>query len=85
MAIAALIELFITLFNLLILARVLMSWVPNLDPYNPVVQFIHQSTEPVLKPVREALPPMGGFDFSPIIVLILTQMLGQILINILVN
>jgi YggT family protein len=68
------------MFTLLILARVLMSWV-QVDPYHPVAQFIIQATEPFLKPVREVLPPAGGFDFSPIVVLIIVQVVGNIIIN----
>jgi len=68
------------MFTLLILARVLMSWV-QIDPYHPVAQFIFQATEPFLKPVREVLPPAGGFDFSPIVLLILVQVVGNIIIS----
>lgn len=78
--VATLIYYMLQIFVLLILARVLMSWV-QVDPYHPVAQFIYNTTEPFLKPVREALPPMGGFDFSPIVVLILAQVIGQILIS----
>jgi len=78
--VASLIELFLLMFTLLILARVLMSWV-QVDPYHPVAQFIYQATEPILKPVREVLPPAAGFDFSPIVVLIIAQVVGNIIIN----
>jgi YggT family protein len=78
--VAGLIELFLLMFTLLILARVLMSWV-QVDPYHPVAQFIFQATEPILKPVRELLPPAGGFDFSPIVVLIIAQVVGNIIIG----
>ena len=70
----------LVLFNLLIIAQVLMSWV-QLDPYHPVAQFIFQATEPFLKPVRDLLPPAAGLDFSPLIVLIVVQILGRILIE----
>ncbi|MFP4322835.1 MAG: YggT family protein [Anaerolineales bacterium] len=76
---AALIEMLLLVFWLLILARILMSWV-QVDPYNPVAQFIYNATEPFLKPVRDVLPPAGGFDFSPIVVLILAQVIGSILV-----
>ncbi len=76
---AALIEMILLVFWLLILARILMSWV-QVDPYSPVAQFIYNSTEPFLKPVRDVLPPAGGFDFSPIVVLIIAQVLGQMLV-----
>jgi len=76
----ALVEVTLLFITLLILARVLMSWV-NVDPYHPVAQFIYQTTEPLLKPVRDALPPVAGFDFSPIVVLIIIRIIGSILIN----
>ena len=77
---AGLIELILVMFTLLILARVLMSWV-QVDPYHPVAQFIYQATEPFLKPVREVLPPAAGFDFSPIVVLIIANVVGNIIIS----
>lgn len=57
-----------------ILARVILSWVAP-DPYNPIVRIVTQITEPVMAPARKLLPPMGGFDLSPIIVLLLIQFL----------
>jgi YggT family protein len=66
------------IFALLVLARVLMSWV-RVDPYHPVAQFIFNTTEPFLKPVRDALPPVSGLDFSPIVLLILLQVIGEII------
>lgn len=57
-----------------IMIRVLLSWVAP-DPYNPFVQVIAQLTEPVMAPARRLLPPMGGMDLSPILVLILIQFL----------
>ena len=54
----------------LIIARAILSWVSP-DPYNPIVRFIHNITEPVLYQVRKRIPAlMGGIDFSPIIVLL---------------
>jgi len=76
-----LIQAVIGLFSLLILARILMSWLQP-DPYNPIVQFLHNTTEPFLAPVRRVLPPTGMFDLSPVVVLILAQVLGAILIQI---
>jgi YggT family protein len=58
------------IYWLIMLARVLMTWLPNLDYSNPIVRFLYQATEPVLKPVRDALPPMQGFDFSAIVVFV---------------
>lgn len=78
----AIITLFIQLYSLVILARVLMSWV-NIDPYSPLARIIFDLTEPVLAPVRNLLPPTAGLDFSPIIVMVLLQVVGQILVTML--
>ena len=64
------VDLIFQLFELLILARVLLSWL-NPDPYNPIVQFIHNTTEPFLAPIRSRIAPMGGLDLSPIIVIVI--------------
>lgn len=66
------------LYSFVILARVLMSWV-QIDPYSPLARTIFQLTEPVLQPIRNLLPPASGLDFSPIIAIILLQIVGQIL------
>jgi YggT family protein len=76
----SIIYVLVNIYSLVILARVLMSWV-NIDPYNPLARVIFDLTEPVLAPVRNLLPPTAGLDFSPIIVLVVLQILGQILIN----
>jgi YggT family protein len=69
------------LFELLIVARVLLSWV-QLDPYNPIVQFIYNTTEPILAPIRRRLPPSGGMDLSPLVVLIAAYIVQSILLRI---
>ena len=76
---AAVVTLFIQLYSFVILARVLMSWV-NIDPYSPLARTIFDLTEPVLAPVRNLLPPASGLDFSPIIVIILLQVLQSLLV-----
>ena len=45
-------------YSYVLLARALISWIPNLDPYNPIVQFLYQITEPVLEPIRKLVPPL---------------------------
>lgn len=57
-----------------VLARVVLSWVAP-DPYNPIVRVVVQITEPVMAPARRLLPPLGGFDLSPILVLLAIQFL----------
>ncbi len=68
------------IYSYVLLARALMSWIPNLDPYNPIVQFLYQITEPVLEPVRRLIPPLGGMiDISIIVVFFALMILQQML------
>ena len=65
-------------YQLILLARVLMSWIPNLDPNNPIARMLYQATEPVLAPIRNALPPLGGIDRSPLVVFLGLSVLLQL-------
>jgi len=65
----------------IIIIRALLSWV-NPDPYNPIVQFLHSITEPVLYRVRKLVPMSGmGLDLSPIIVILLIYFLEIFVVN----
>lgn len=66
-------------YQLILLARVLMTWIPNLDYNNPIARFLYQATEPVLAPIRKALPQMGGIDLSPLIVFLGISVLMQLI------
>lgn len=66
-------------YQFILLARVLMSWIPNLDINNPIARFLYQATEPVLAPIRNALPAMGGIDLSPLVVFIGISILLQLI------
>ena len=67
-------------YQLILLARVLMTWLPNLDPNNPIARFLYQATEPVLAPIRSALPPLGGVDLSPLVVFLGISVLMQLVV-----
>lgn len=62
----------IDLYSLIVLVAVIMSWV-SLDRHNPLVTIVRGLTEPVLMPIRNVLPPMGGLDLSPMVLLIALQ------------
>lgn len=62
----------IDLYSLVVLVAVIMSWM-RLDPRNPLVMIVRSLTEPVLAPIRQVLPPMGGLDLSPMVLLIALQ------------
>lgn len=77
----ALLARLIQLYTLVLLARILMSWIPNLDPYNPIVQVLYQVTEPILEPARKLIPPIGMIDISPIVVFIVLGILQDLLLQ----
>ncbi len=82
--IVAIVEVMGILLNVymwLIVARAIISWV-NPSPYNPIVNFLYQATEPALRYARRILPPIGGtLDLSPILVLVAIVFLRQFLIK----
>jgi len=70
MALAKLLNAVLLFFMWIVIARAVLSWV-NPDPYNQVVRFIHNITEPVLHFIRRRLPVFfGGIDLSPLIVIL---------------
>jgi len=79
------IDLIYWAFWLLILARVILSFI-RISPYqNELVRLVYTVTEPVLEPIRRILPPMSGLDFSPLIALLLLDLLRRILYSILLG
>lgn len=69
-AIAIVSDYILTFFMWLIIARAVLSWV-NPDPYNQIVRFINNTTEPVLYRIRRFIPTTyGGIDLSPIIAIL---------------
>lgn len=52
---------------ILLWARIIFSWVPQLLPYHPIRKVVYQATEPLLAPIRGIMPSAGGVDFSPLI------------------
>jgi len=67
------------LMKVAILARVLISWV-HADPYNPLVRSLYQVTEPVLRPLRQALPTWRGVDISPVVALVIIQLVEWLVV-----
>ena len=66
---------------LAIMARVLVSWLPNL-PRNQIVTFIFDITEPILAPLRRWIPPLGGMiDLSPMVAMLLLWVLQSIILQ----
>lgn len=87
-AILYLIVTLIDVYQFILIAAVILSWLINFNVINTHNQFVDmlaqvlfRLTEPVLAPVRNFLPPMGGIDLSPIVVLILLQVLKVLVVQ----
>jgi YggT family protein len=79
-AIARVVDIGLTFLLILVFARAVISWV-QADPYNPIVQFLYTTTEPILRPIRRRLPAMTGIDISPLVVLMMAIFLKQFLVR----
>jgi YggT family protein len=70
--------------SLAILVRVIISWLPmagvRVDMYHPLIRFLYQITDPILDPIRR-FTTFGMIDFSPIVALILLQIIEQVLVS----
>jgi YggT family protein len=80
-ATAAVLNTVLTIYMWVIIIRAVISWV-NPDPYNPIVRFLYSITEPVLYRIRRYLPvAFGGFDLSPIVVILIVIFLQKFLVS----
>jgi YggT family protein len=80
-ALAQVLDYLLTAYMWIVIARAIVSWV-NPDPYNPIVRFLYNVTEPVLYRIRRILPVhAGGIDFSPIIVFVAIIFLQRFLVQ----
>jgi YggT family protein len=68
------------LVTLVVIVDVVASWVlPN--PYHPFRQAVHRLVEPMLAPIRRLVPPVGMIDFSPMILILVVQVIEVVLVN----
>ena len=70
---------FISIYLVLLIIRVLLSWFPNIDWSNPAFSALSQITDPYLNLFRSIIPPLGGIDFSAILAFILLQVVQSAL------
>jgi YggT family protein len=72
---------FSQLIVILVLAHVILSYF--MSPYHPIRSFVDRMVEPLLAPIRRVVPLIGMFDFSPIILIILVQLIARVVISLL--
>jgi YggT family protein len=86
------ISLLLTLYIYILVAAAVMSWLVAFNVVNPrnqfvsmVGEFLYRITEPVLRPVRNVLPNLGGIDISPIIVIIIIWFIQLVVLPVLLR
>jgi YggT family protein len=73
------IVLLLQALSMAILIRVLLSWVDQPGAWS-ITRVMHEITEPILAPIRSVMPTIGMFDFSPIVAMLLLQVVGRALV-----
>ena len=79
----ATVQLIINGLTLVVFVDVILSFV--LNPFHPVRRALDSVVDPMLAPIRRLLPPAGGLDFSPAVLLILIQIIGRVLVSLLIQ
>jgi YggT family protein len=80
--VALIIQILSQVITLLIIVHVVLTYV--MSPYHPIRQFIDSLVEPLLAPIRRLMPRTGMFDFSPLVLMILVQLVSSVLVNLLI-
>ena len=76
-------SLFITLFTVSIIIEVILSWLTPPGSYNPMTELLVRLNAPLLNPVRQRMPDMGGLDLSPLVVIVGLQVLSMLVLPLL--
>lgn len=77
----ALVLFLLDLYSFVVFVAVALSWL-RLSPANPVVRLTSALTEPVLAPLRRRIPPLGGFDITPVVLLLVIQLIKKLILGI---
>jgi YggT family protein len=81
--IVSFINILIQVVILLVFVKIVLSYF--MDPYHPVRQAIDSIVEPMLAPIRRIIPPIGMIDFSPLVLIIIINVVGRLLISFLIS
>lgn len=76
---AQIINAFAQIYVWIVIASILMSYF--MDPYHPIRQGVDNLVKPLLDPVRRLVPPVGMIDFSPLVLIILIQVVSNLLVR----
>jgi YggT family protein len=73
------------LYKWILIIRIILSWFPAINWYDPPFNILSQLTDPVMKPFRSLLPTFGGIDFSPILLFVLLDIIQKVLVAVAFN
>jgi YggT family protein len=65
--------------TLLIVVSVIISWLPGIKPWHPLVRLLNAFVDPILRPFRRVLPRIAGFDFSPLVAIVVLRALSGLI------
>ncbi|NPA90040.1 MAG: YggT family protein [Chloroflexi bacterium] len=85
LALIRFVDILFTILTWAIIIRVLLSWIPGVPWHHPLVRLLRSITDPLLEPARRLIPPIGMLDISPIVVIIVLELVHEFLIRFLVN
>lgn len=77
------INLLAQVITILVLAKVILSYF--MSPYHPIRETIDRIVNPLLEPIRRVLPSTGMIDFSPLVLLVLMQLLRRVVVSVLIG
>lgn len=78
--IAQTLSTFLQIYFILLIIRILLSWFPSVDWFNPPFSILSQLTDPYLNLFRSIIPPLGGIDISPILAIFLLQFVSSLIV-----
>lgn len=81
-SLAELVDLAFKVYIYGIIIQAILSWV-NPGTYNPAVSLLHSLTEPVLRPARRVIPPISGMDLSPLVAILVLEVLRRLIVPLL--
>ena len=84
LAVGELLQTAVNIYFFAIIIMVIASWIAS-GAYNPLLAVLSSLTEPLMRPARRLMPPIGGFDLSPLIVLIGLQLVSMLVVGVLVQ
>lgn len=73
---------FLNIYLLLIFVRILLTWFPTVNWMNQIASFLSPITDPYLNIFRSFIPPVGGLDLSPILAILVLQVVAQLFASI---